>query len=457
MGDRHLRASALWTLFAGAPAVVVAVVLLWTRPLDPALRYTLAFVVVAAWLAGTSLARARIVAPMRMLSSMLAGLREGDFSVRARGASERDAVGLALAEANALGETLRSERLGAVEAGELVRHIMRLLDVAILAFDDDDRLVLLNPAAERLVGRRSSQLLERSAEELGLGDWLTGEAQRTLDVRLAGGAGRWDMRRTPFRRDGRAHTLLLLTDMRRALREEERLAWRRLIRVLSHEINNSLAPIQSLSGSLRAMLDAPVRDDEWDEDLAGGLDVIAGRADGLRRFMSSYADLARLPPPAPREVSVGDWIDRVVAIDGHAGVVVERGPDVTLRADPDQLEQMLINLVKNARDAVAEVGGGHGGVTLGWSRSRDMLKVWVLDEGPGLSDSANLFVPFYSTKPGGSGVGLVLSQQIAEAHGGSLRLGNRSDRTGCVAVVRLPLGTPRMPGDDDDGEENDDF
>lgn len=449
MGDRHVRAVTSWALLAGAPGVVLSIVLLWRLDVDAATRWTLAALVVTAWVVGTSAVRARVVAPMRMLSSMLAGLREGDVSVRARGAGADDAIGLALMEANDLGETLRTDRLGAVEAGELVRHIMRLLDVAVLAFDDDDRLVLLNPAAERLLGRRESQLLERSATELGLADWLAGDPQRTLDVSLAGAAGRWDMRRTTFRRDGRRHTLVLLNDMRRALREEERLAWRRLIRVLSHEINNSLAPIQSLSGSLRSMLAAPTRDDEWDDDLAQGLDVIAGRSEGLRRFMSSYAELARLPPPVPVDVSVAEWIDRVVAIDAGDELGVERGPDVVLRADPDQLEQMLINLVKNARDAVAEVGGGPGGVSLGWSRSRDMLKIWVVDEGPGLSASANLFVPFYSTKPGGSGIGLVLSQQIAEAHGGSLSLTNRPDHTGCVAVVRLPLSPPRAPGDEE--------
>ncbi len=439
MRETHVRAMGWWMFAAGAPAVGLALVLLWTQDISAPVRWTLAAVVVASWLTGISVARGRVVGPLRMLSSMLAGLREGDFSVRARGAGSDDALGLALMEANALGETLRSERLGAVEAGELVRHIMRLLDVAILAFDDTGRLCLLNPAAERLLGRRESQLLERTADELGLADWLTGDAHRTLDVALPGGAGRWDMRRTTFRRDGRTHTLLLLTDLRRALREEERLAWRRLIRVLSHEINNSLAPIQSLSGSLRAMLDLPERDDEWNDDIAQGLDVIAARSDGLRRFMSSYADLARLPPPALRDVDVAAWIDRVVAMDAHAGVTVEAGPEVSLRADPDQLDQMLINLVKNARDAVSEVAESSGEIVVGWSRSRDMLKVWVLDDGPGLAESANLFVPFYSTKPGGSGVGLVLSQQIAEAHGGSLNLGNRPDRMGCAAILRLPI------------------
>jgi two-component system nitrogen regulation sensor histidine kinase NtrY len=302
--------------------------------------------------------------------------------------------------------------------------------VAVLAFDPSGHAVLANRAAERLLGIPLSRLLESGgldAERLKLKVALQTDAPRILTLNLPGATGRFEVRRSTFRLGGLPHQLLVLADLRRALREEERLAWQRLVRVLGHEINNSLAPIHSIASSLSGA--AP-------EDVEAGLAVISRRAESLMRFMTSYAKLARLPPPRIAQVPVEPWIARVAALEKRLPVRVQPGPAVSVPADADQLDQLLINLIRNATEAALETGGG---VEVSWSIARDQLEVHVLDEGPGLASTANLFVPFFTTKQNGSGIGLLLSRQIAEAHEGSLSLENRGGRAGAVARLRLPL------------------
>jgi PAS domain S-box-containing protein len=309
---------------------------------------------------------------------------------------------------------------------------MAEIDAAVFAFDSDGTLRLVNRAGERLVGQPAERLQGRTAPELGLAECLDGESPRVLD-RSGPHPGRWELRRGTFRQDGRPHQLVVLTDVSRTLQAEERQAWQRLIRVLSHEINNSLAPIRSLAGSLRGLVGS--RPPDFDQDLNQGLDIIGQRADSLGRFMAAYARLARLPKPVKAPVEVEDWVRRVVALERRTAIEVVPGPALTIQADRDQLEQLLINLVRNAADAVSETGGG---VRVSWGLAAAGLEVTVEDEGPGVGDTANLFVPFYTTKQGGSGIGLPLSRQIAEVHGGSLRLENRQDRRGCRARLWLP-------------------
>jgi two-component system, NtrC family, nitrogen regulation sensor histidine kinase NtrY len=237
----------------------------------------------------------------------------------------------------------------------------------------------------------------------------------------------------------------VLSDLSRPLREEERQAWQRLIRVIGHEMNNSLAPIKSIAGSLGTIVEREPLPDDWRDDVQRGLAVIGSRAEALSRFMSAYARLAKLPPPTVEPLDLGALVDRVVTLEHAHHIRVAGGPRLTIQGDADQLEQLLINLLRNALDAARETGGG---VTVGWQRlphaNPPSLELWVEDEGPGLSNTGNLFVPFFTTKPGGSGIGLVLSRQIAEAHGGDLTLANRDDRQGCRASLRLPH-QPALP------------
>jgi nitrogen fixation/metabolism regulation signal transduction histidine kinase len=426
----------LLSLLAGTPGGVVALTLLWTGDYSDRLRWTLTVLVVAAWLGVTLALRERVVRPLQTISNMLAALREGDFSIRARGAREDDALGLALLEVNTLGETLRSQRLGALEATALLRTVMAEIDVAIFAFDEHRALRLVNGGGERLLDQPAERLLGRTSAALGLAECLRGEDDRTVDLDFPGGRGKWQLRRGSFRQDGLPHQLVVLSDLSRVLREEERQAWQRLIRVLGHEINNSLAPIKSIAASLRDLLARPTLPGDWREDLGDGLAVIAGRSESLSRFMAAYALLARLPSPQPKPMDVEQWVRRVAHLETRLPVRVAPGPPVTISADGDQLDQLLINLVRNAADASLET---QGAVEVGWMRNGGMLDVWVRDNGLGVSDTTNLFVPFFTTKPNGSGIGLALSRQIAEAHGGALTLENRRDTRGCEARLRLPL------------------
>jgi two-component system nitrogen regulation sensor histidine kinase NtrY len=424
----------LTAIAAGLPAVLLAAWALARPPFDSLSRWTLGLIVFGAWLAGGLLVRERVARPLHTLSNMLGALRDGDFSIRARGADLGSAVGLALWEVNALADTLRRRRLDVTESTALLRHVMDSIDVALFAFDEAARLSLVNREGERLLGQPAERVLGESATALGLGAALEGETPRLVELRLDGGAGRWEMRRGPFRQGGLPHQLVVLSDLSRALREEERQAWQRLVRVLSHEINNSLTPIQSLAGTLRSLLE---RDDDArvDSDLGHGLDVIETRARSLARFMNSYAQLARLPQPRLARLEVAGWVERVAALEDRLPVRIESGPSAWLIADGDQLEQLLINLLHNATDAALGTGGG---VRVRWHAEGESLVVEIEDEGPGLPETANLFVPFFTTKPGGTGIGLALSRQIAEAHGGTVTLENRGDARGCVARIRLP-------------------
>ena len=400
--------------------------------------------VVLCWLGFAFAVRERVIRPLQTIANMIAGLREGDFSIRARGASPNDDLGLAFLEVNTLGETLRQQRLGALEASALLRRVMGEIEVAVFAFDESERLRLANRGGERLLGLSAERLLGRTAAELGLAACLHGEAAGVREMSFDDRAGRYGFRRSSFRQGGRPHVRLVLADVSRALRDEERTAWQRLIRVLGHEINNSLAPIKSVAQSLHdrvARLPAGSATPRTEsslgaEDLSAGLALIAGRAEALSRFMAAYARLARLPPPRLAPLDVETWVRRVAGLETRLGVGVAPGAPVVVRADGDQLDQLLINLVANGVDAALQT---HGGVVVGWTRDDHHLDVWVRDEGPGLPDSGNLFVPFFTTKPNGSGIGLAISRQIAEGHGGTLTLANRRDGKGCEARVRLPL------------------
>ena len=431
----HDRRVVLLAVGAALPAVATALGILWTGDYTSKERWTLTVCVVLAWLAYTQALRERVVRPLQTVSNLLAAMREEDFSIRARGARTDDALGEVLVEVNALAETLREQRLGALEATALLSKVMAEIEVAVFAFDDEGLLRLVNRFGERLLGQPEPRLRGRRAGELGLAAFLEEGAPQILEANFPGGSGRWEIRKTVFRLGGAPHRLLVLADVSRPLREEERQAWQRLIRVLGHELNNSLAPIQSIAGSLQKLAAEPDPPADWRSDLDRGLTIISSRAEGLSRFTSAYARLAKLPPPRLAPVSLDPLVRRVTGLETRLSVGVIPGPAISVPADADQLEQLLINVVRNAVDAALET---QGGVALGWKRGAGGVEIWVADDGPGLPNTTNLFVPFFTTKPGGSGIGLVLSRQIAEAHGGSLTLENRHGHRGCIARLRLP-------------------
>src|SRR5262245_2162927 len=430
----------LLAFLTGLPGAVVGLILLWKGGFDTKTQWTLTVFIVACWLGCALALRERVVTPLQTLSNLLAALREGDYSIRGRATKKDDPLGDVVREVNALGSTLRTQRLGAMEAAALARTVMSEIQVAVFAFDSERKLRLVNRAGERLLARPAEQMLGRDAEELRLNDCLEGEAARTLQRTFPGALarepGRWGMRRSSFRQDGKPHHLIVLADLSRALREEERLAWQRLVRVLGHELNNSLAPIKSIAGSLESLMARAERPSDWEEDLQRGLAIISSRAEALNRFMIAYAQLAKLPQPDLQPMDAGAWIRRVTSLETRLKIEVITGPEMSIKGDRDQLEQLLINVVRNAVDASLETGGS---ALVTWRVNNSFLEVSVEDEGPGLPNTSNLFVPFFTTKPGGSGIGIALSRQIAEGHGVMLTLENRSIGRGCQARLRLPL------------------
>jgi two-component system nitrogen regulation sensor histidine kinase NtrY len=434
----------LQTLLGGLPAVVTAMVLLlWFVPAaDTKIRWTLGLIIFGCWIGYALAVRERVVRPLQTMANLLTALREGDFSTRARGANRDEPLGDVLAEINLLSGTLQEQRLGALEATALLRTVMEEIDVAIFAFDANETLRLVNRAGQELIAQPAERILGRQAKELDLQDCLEGEGTRVLSRTFPGGTGRWGMRRTMFREGGLPHSLVVIADLSQPLREEELKAWQRLVRVIGHELNNSLAPIKSIAGSLTSMLKRPQKAADWEEDMRGGLEIIEARAEGLNQFMQSYARLAKLPAPNKQPCEIGPLLRRVISLENRSEVALDEGPALTINVDAAQLEQVIINLVKNAVEAGPEPGRTAPTtccVRVGWAKTPGALEITVTDDGPGIANPQNLFVPFFTTKPSGSGIGLVLCRQIAENHHGSLTLENRADRSGCVARLRLPL------------------
>jgi nitrogen fixation/metabolism regulation signal transduction histidine kinase len=423
----------LMALATGLPALGATLLLLWKGGYNNRIIAVVGVIVLFIWWKLAAGLRNRVVRPLQTLANLLGAVREGDFSLRARLPEQADALGQVMHEVNAIATTLREQRLGAVEATALLHRVMEEVDVSVFAFDDQERLRLVNRAGERLLGERGDHLLGRDAGTLGLAELLEGDQVRTTAKTFPGGPGRWDVRRSLFREQGLPHKLLVITDLSHTLREEERQAWKRLIRVLGHELNNSLAPIRSMASTLVFILNK--QPDDWKEDMVSGLEIIGNRSEALSRFMAAYARLAKLPPPRLAPFDLALLIRRIAALETRLSVYVERGPEITVDGDADQIEQLLINLIRNAVDAAMLTSGGVG---VSWRVAGAFVEVRVEDEGPGLSNTDNLFVPFYTTKPEGSGIGLVLSRQIAEAHGGTLTLENREGDRGCEALLRLP-------------------
>jgi two-component system, NtrC family, nitrogen regulation sensor histidine kinase NtrY len=385
------------------------------------------------WRAGNGLAPR-----LQTISDVLSAFREGDFSIRAHGEPGTGAIASVITELNRLGDTLRDHRLGELEVWMLLRKVMAEVDVVVLAFDARGHVKLANEQAAQVFRVPAEAIIDQPASSFGLDELLAGVGSRIIKDSVALGAGSWEMRRGAFRLLGEPHVLVVLSDVSGVLRQEELTAWKRLIRVMGHEINNSLAPIQSIAENLQTALSRPVRADDWEQDFKSGLSIVARRAEGLGRFIAGYSQLARLPPPVFGTIDVSAWAARSTRLETRLRVVIEGGPLVSLLGDADQLDQLLINLVKNAVDASLERSGG---VRLSWSVSREQLHLHVDDEGPGAPESANLFVPFFTTKPGGSGIGLVLARQIAQAHGGDVSLATRPDGSGARALVLLPVGS----------------
>jgi len=438
--ERRLR---LWLYLLGLPTAFLCWLLLRQYSVDLLEQCFVLLALVLGWMFAVSIFMEQIVRPLQTLANVVAALREDDYSFRARGGQRSDALGDLALEVNRLAGTLQGRRAGALEAMALVERVMRSMQSPVLAFDPEGRLRLLNAAGERAFGLRVQTALGYSATQLKLEELLHVGDDDVISLNRGQQPVRWVVKRTSFRLRGIPHTLLVLSDVSAALREEERLAWERLIRVLGHEINNSLTPIKSIANSLRGRL-AAMNDATGERvDFERGLEVIENRSESLNRFLQAYRQLMGLPAPKLSAVSLATLVEHVAQLERRVAVTVTPTADVVLQIDKDHMEQALINLVRNAADAALSpdaIDGNKARVDISWQTTGAEVVIAILDNGPGLTNAGNLFVPFYTTKPGGTGIGLVLAQQIAQAHRGSVQLANRTDgHTGCKADLRLPL------------------
>jgi len=442
----------LFALLVALPGMIVGGVFVALQPWSLESKCALLFAELFVWWLLAMALQEQTTRPLQTLSNVIAALREEDYSFRARGAAADDVLGELSLEVNALADLLADQRILSIEATALLRRVVEEIDAPLFTFDPDQVLRLVNSAGERLLQQPSVRLLGRTAEEIGLARCLTVENETVVPLSFQTPNARWMVRRSSFRQKGVPHSLIVLSDVSRALREEERSAWQRLIRVLGHELNNSLTPIKSIAGSLSTQIAGAVADAGQRQDFKRGLEIIETRADNLNRFLQAYRQLAQMPPPALRRTALAPMIERVAGLETRLQVHVAPGPPIELNVDPDQLEQMLINLVRNGVEAALEPGrtasqsNNNEGVALPaespqvvirWDASEKDLILTVEDNGPGLLNPSNAFIPFYTTKPAGSGIGLALSRQIVEAHGGSIELLNRAEK-GCQAKVTLP-------------------
>src|SRR5215475_5400287 len=441
----YARKVSLFSFLVALPGVIVSGIFILEESWAVQSKIGLFVLILIAWGLLAMTLQENATRPLQTLANVVAALREEDYSFRARNAVATDALGELSLEVNALADMLADQRTRAIEATALLRKVVEEIDVPIFAFDPYQTLQLVNSAGEKLLQVPSVRLLGRTAQAIGLQTFLATANESLVPLPSSGSQTRWLVKRSTFRQNGVPHTLLVLSDVSRALREEERSAWQRLVRVLGHELNNSLAPIKSIAGSLHTRISRATLSSEEKQDFGRGLEIIETRADSLNRFLQAYRQLAQMPSPVLRQVRLPDLVTRVAGLETRLEIKVMEGPDVFLMADSDQLEQMLINIFRNATEAALEQAQGNGKgpsspeVSVGWETNEREVIVTIKDNGPGLLNPANAFVPFYTTKPAGSGIGLVLSREIVEAHGGSIALSNRAQQRGCQVRIVLPL------------------
>ena len=353
----------LCSAVASLPGILVSTYFIWQEAYPMEVKVLLCVGLVVVSVSAIRFLRRSVIGSMRTASGLLAAIREGDYAIRGANSSPpHDALGEVFHEVNALGESLQRDRFDTIKSAVLLGKVLEEIDVAVLGFDHESRVRLLNRRARSVLGETPKEVEGVTADDLGVTSWLTGNSPRIIDLKLGNAKTRWELRRGSYYEHGEKCTLLFLSDLTPALREEERIAWKRLLQVLRHEVNNSLTPIRSLSSSLRDL--ATRNNDEWSDDIRDGLDVIAHRSKSLTRFLNAYTRLAALPKPKMERVCVEQLIRSVVTLETNNRVNVELGSTVCVLADAAQLEQLLINLLRNAVEAVEPV---EGCVTVAWA------------------------------------------------------------------------------------------
>ena len=420
-------------------AVPVSLLLVWLvidSTLPGAVKAAVAVICLLWILIVSGAVRGELLHHVRTLSNLVESIRTQDYSMKGSRARESGELAELYRQINGLNDSLKSSRQSEQELLSILDKVVSQINVAIVVCDAHNRIRLVNQLAAALLKSSSAELLGVGITDTVLAQFLDSTEPRLVDLRFPGAEGRWQISQHHYRHQGQASRILFIADLRQVLSDEEIAAWQRLIRVIGHEVNNSLTPITSLCQTLTGLLARPDSAD-YAADVREGLSVIADRAKGLQEFISVYARLARLPEPHKVPFAVTQLAGKLQRFFASQPLEISPFPAAQVFGDPVHLEQALINLIKNAADAALPL---REGVRARWRAERDVVAhIEIEDDGPGLGTTENLFIPFYTTKPGGSGIGLVLARQIAEAHGGSLTLESRKTARGCVAHLTLPL------------------
>lgn len=381
----------------------------------------------------------KLVYQFRGLNNFLDALNHGDYTFRARQNNTCGELDKLILSINLLARKLSDQKQESVESQLLVQTIIDHIDVAIIALSNANQINFLNPAAITLLQLKKKEDGQKLIDQLAFVHDFSSGQQQVIELSLGHQQGKFSVHVEEFMESGVHHKLLFVTDVRTLLRGEERKAWKSLVRVISHEINNSLSPISSVSQTLIRLVGRYEIPRNLSTDLIEGLTLIAERADSLKQFVDSYKQLAKLPDPKKQMVSIVPVLEKIGVLFSEKKLEIKTKTDVKLCIDPVQFEQVLINLIKNASESMNQ-NKSEGGITIQCYIEGPFFKLIVLDQGTGIHNQDNLFVPFYSTKKHGSGIGLVLCRQIIEAHNGRLTIQNRDDgESGCRATIELPV------------------
>jgi len=382
-----------------------------------------------AWVAHLALTPVRRL--LRSLEGAVSSYRDGDFSISIA-STRRDELGALIRMHNMLGATLREQRQHLTQRELLLDTVVQNSPVALLLADSNDNVVYANIAARHLFneGRNPHglDLHELLADAPApLREAFASEGDRLFGVELEGAEEIFHLAQRGFRLQGRPHRLYLVRRMTRELSRQEVATWKKVIRTISHELNNSLAPITSLAHSGAELVR---RDDR--ERLLAVLGTIGERARHLHGFIAGYAEFAKLPAPRPQVLDLPQFLHKL-ALHTHFRIIGE--PPAQACFDPAQMEHVLLNLIKNAHEA----GSAEDAVEMEVQRIGTQLRIEVRDRGAGMGKTVleNALLPFYSTKRSGSGLGLALAREIVEAHGGRIALANREEG-GLRVTLSLP-------------------
>ncbi|SFD52768.1 sensor histidine kinase [Pseudoalteromonas denitrificans] len=374
----------------------------------------------------------------RSICNLLDAMIQGDYSLRARSSEGDSALNELVDSVNSLAKRLTKQRIESIESQFLLQTVIKHIDVATIALNSKNKLVFINPAAKKLLqfsSHTTEEVTLKQLEQLNL--FKAGES-KVMNLTFGQQQGKFNVHMEEFREAGKQHKLLFLTDVSSLLRIEERNAWQSLVRVISHEINNSLAPIASISETLKRLMSRQHNIEVHKENLVDGLTIIAQRTNNLKDFVNSYKQIAQLPEPKKSNIYILELLNKIIPLYQNSHIDIQTKDDMALFIDPVQIEQVLINLIKNAVESIKSTHK-EGKIEVSWQVVQDRFQLLIKDQGAGISNPDNLFVPFYTTKKQGSGIGLVLCRQILEVHSGRLSLSNCTDQSGCLATVELPL------------------